>query len=199
MTGATAVHFGSALGTGITGNTATGLTVTAPAGTGTVDVTVTTPNGTSATNAGDQFTYNAAPTVTAVTPNNGPQAGGNSVTVTRHRLHRCHGRPLRRYPGPGISGVTATSLTVTVPAGTGTVSVTVTTTAGGSSSPLASAYTYNGSTSPGGTVSLSKVTALIGNSPTKSLARVGPVTRPSRLISAPALRTVRRRVTLLTR
>ena len=48
----------------------------APSGTGTVDVTVTTPNGTSAVNApSDQYTYNAPPTVTNVSPNNGPQAG----------------------------------------------------------------------------------------------------------------------------
>ena len=79
LTGATAVHFGSTPGTGITGVTATSLTVTSPAGTGTVDVTVTTPNGTSAVNApGDQFTYNAPalPTVTSVSPTNGPAAAG---------------------------------------------------------------------------------------------------------------------------
>ena len=61
----------------------TSLTVTVPAGTGTVDVTVTTPSGTSAaTPPSDHYTYNAPPTVTVVTPNNGPQAGGNTVTVT---------------------------------------------------------------------------------------------------------------------
>ena len=49
LTGATAVDFGTANpGTSITAVTATSLTVTSPAGTGTVNVTVTTPNGTSA-------------------------------------------------------------------------------------------------------------------------------------------------------
>ena len=49
LTGATAVDFGTANpGTSISGVTATSLTVTSPAGTGTVNVTVTTPNGTSA-------------------------------------------------------------------------------------------------------------------------------------------------------
>ena len=42
----------------------------------------------------------------------------------------------------------STSLTVVVPAGTGTVSVTVSTTSGGSSTPLASAYTYVTTASP---------------------------------------------------
>ena len=91
FTGATAVHFGTTAGTGITGVTSTGLTVTAPAGTGTVDVTVTTPNGTSAANASDLYTYNGPPTVTGVSPTNGPAAGGTLVTVT----------------GTGLTGATA--------------------------------------------------------------------------------------------
>ena len=126
LTGATAVDFGTANpGTSISGVTATSLTVTSPAGTGTVNVTVTTPNGTSAINApSDQFTYNAPalPTVTGVSPASGPAAGGTSVTVSRHQLDRRHRRRLRHHhPGTSISGVTATSLTVTSPAGTGTV------------------------------------------------------------------------------
>ena len=90
LTGATAVNFGTSNpGTSISGVTATSLTVTSPAGTGTVNVTVTTPNGTSAINApGDQFTYNAPalPTVTSVSPTNGPAAGGTSVTVSGTNL-----------------------------------------------------------------------------------------------------------------
>jgi hypothetical protein len=60
LTGATAVKFGTTSATGFVVNSATQISVAAPAGTGTVDVTVTTPNGTSAINAGDQFTYTAA-------------------------------------------------------------------------------------------------------------------------------------------
>ena len=104
LTGATAVDFGTANpGTSITADTATSLTVTSPAGTGTVNVTVTTPNGTSAVNApSDQYTYNAPalPTVTGVSPTNGPAAGGTSVIGERHQLDRRHGRRLRdREPG----------------------------------------------------------------------------------------------------
>ena len=44
---------------------------------------VTTLNGTSAVNApSDHYTYNPAPTVTGVSPTNGPAAGANTVTVS---------------------------------------------------------------------------------------------------------------------
>ena len=94
FTGATAVDFGASNpGTSIDVLSATSLTVTAPSGTGTVNVTVTTPNGTSALNApSDQYTYNAPPTVTAVSPNNGPAAGTNTVTVTAPASSRARPR-----------------------------------------------------------------------------------------------------------
>jgi hypothetical protein len=67
LSAATGVKFGATAATGLTANTATSITVTAPAGSaGTVDVTVTTAGGTSATGAGDHFTYVAAPTVASV-------------------------------------------------------------------------------------------------------------------------------------
>ena len=52
---------------------------------------------------------------------------------------------------------------------------------------------------PGGTVSLYKSTALIGNYPDKVSGTVWAVKRASRSMSAPARRTVRRRVTRPTR
>src|SRR5207248_8334960 len=65
LTGATAVNFGANAATGFTVNSATQITATAPAGTGTVDITVTTAGGTSATNAADHYTFVRAPTVTS--------------------------------------------------------------------------------------------------------------------------------------
>ncbi|WP_412465751.1 MBG domain-containing protein [Pedobacter sp. KLB.chiD] len=65
FSGTTAVTFGAIAATTFTVNSATQITATAPAGTGTVDVRITTTGGTSATSASDQFTYVAAPTVTA--------------------------------------------------------------------------------------------------------------------------------------
>ena len=83
---------------------ATTLTVVAPSGTGTVDVTVTTPNGTSAINApSDQYTYNApAPTVTGVSPTNGPPAGTNTVTVTGTGFDRATGVDFGTNAGTSI-------------------------------------------------------------------------------------------------
>jgi hypothetical protein len=57
FTGATEVDFGPNAGTGLTVNNDAQITVTSPAGSGTVDVTVVGPGGTSATSAADQFTY----------------------------------------------------------------------------------------------------------------------------------------------
>jgi alpha-tubulin suppressor-like RCC1 family protein len=81
--GAAAVKFGANRASSFTVNAeGTSITAVAPAGTGTVDVTVTTPAGTSATNAGDRFSYVAPrPSVTGVKPNEGPAKGGSLVTV----------------------------------------------------------------------------------------------------------------------
>ena len=58
LTGATAVHFGTAAATNVTVVSGTQVNVTAPAhATGTVDVTVTTTGGTSAKHSADQFRY----------------------------------------------------------------------------------------------------------------------------------------------
>ena len=56
LAGAT-VRFGAGPASSVTVNSATSITATAPAGSGTVDVTVKTTNGTSATGAADKFTY----------------------------------------------------------------------------------------------------------------------------------------------
>ena len=66
-------------------NSSTSITIEQiPAhGAGTVDITVQSPAGTSAITSADEYTYvPPAPTVTGVTPDNGPAGGGNSVTVT---------------------------------------------------------------------------------------------------------------------
>ncbi len=145
FTGATAVDFGgSNAATGVIVNSDTSISATSPSGSGTVDVTVTAPGGTSAANPpGDQFTYIAAPTVTAVSPNSGPAAGGTGVTVT----------------GTGFTGATAvkfgtnsatsftihsdTSISATSPSGSGTVDVTVTAPGGTSAAnPPGDQFTY---------------------------------------------------------
>ncbi|MFF9646188.1 IPT/TIG domain-containing protein [Kitasatospora aureofaciens] len=136
LSGATAVHFGSKLGT-ITANTATSVTVTSPSGNGTVPVTVTTPGGTSNPLS---FYYIGAPFKAGISPTSGVTAGGNTVTIT--------GTGLSTATAVNFGSASATptvvsdgQLTVTVPAGTaaGSVGVSVTT-AGGTNNGLS--YTY---------------------------------------------------------
>lgn len=76
--GATAVTFGASPATGFTVNSATQITATAPAGTGTVDIRVTTAGGTSPTSAADQFTYVVAPAIPSLSINDVTQNEGNS-------------------------------------------------------------------------------------------------------------------------
>jgi alpha-tubulin suppressor-like RCC1 family protein len=81
LTHVTAVRFGSANATSFALKSSTSLTAIAPAeAAGEVNVTVTTPGGTSAISSADHFTF--LPTVTGVSPNLGPKAGGTSVMVT---------------------------------------------------------------------------------------------------------------------
>jgi uncharacterized Fe-S cluster protein YjdI len=49
---------------------------------GTVSVQVTTAYGASASGKGDQYTYGPPPTVTSVSPDSGPSAGGTTITIT---------------------------------------------------------------------------------------------------------------------
>ena len=76
------VLFGSRSATTVVVVNTTTLRATAPAGTGSVDTTVTTPGGTSTSGPSDTFRYDPAPTVTGITPDEGPVAGGTTVTVT---------------------------------------------------------------------------------------------------------------------
>ncbi len=142
FSGATAVRFGGNAAGSFSVNSATQITATSPAGSGTVDVTVTTPGGTSATSSADQFTYTSAPTVTSVNPNTGPPAGGTSVTITGTNFV---GVTAVKFGGNAAGSVTvnsATQITATSPAGTGTVDVTVTTPGGTSATGSADQFSY---------------------------------------------------------
>jgi hypothetical protein len=82
LSGATGVFFGGVAAKSFTVNANGTITAIAPAhSAGTVDVTVVTALGTSQIGSSDKFTYLAKPTVTAITPKNGPAAGGTVVTI----------------------------------------------------------------------------------------------------------------------
>src|SRR6202041_214020 len=80
---ASAVTFGGTPAASFTVLSPTSVTAVSPAGTGMVDVTVTTPEGTSPTGARDRFSYDVPPpTITEISPANGPEAGGTAITVS---------------------------------------------------------------------------------------------------------------------
>ena len=134
FTAASTVSFGATPAAGVIVDSATEITATSPATltAGPVNVEVTTAGGTSKAGAADEYTYLAVPTVTKLTPAEGPEAGKTTVTIE----------------GSGFTGATAVSFGATAatkykvespttivaeaPAGKGTAAVTVKT-AGGTS------------------------------------------------------------------
>jgi hypothetical protein len=108
-----------------------------------VDVTVTTHGGTSATGAGDKFSYDPVPTVTGVSPGTGPLAGGTSVTLTGTGFAGATAVHFGSAVAGSFTVVSATSITVATPAGSaGTVDATVTTPGGTSATGSADQFTY---------------------------------------------------------
>ncbi|WP_219823109.1 IPT/TIG domain-containing protein [Nocardia nova] len=137
LAGATAVRFGTTAAS-FTVVSATQITASAPAGTGTVQVTVTTPAGTS---NGISYTYAAMPSLTGVSPNQGPTSGGNTVTLTGTNLSGATAVRFGTSAALSFTVVSATQITaVAPPGGAGAVDVTVVTPGG--SSTVASSYFY---------------------------------------------------------
>jgi hypothetical protein len=144
LNGATAVKFGSTAATSFTVISATQITATSPAGSaGTVDITVTTPYGTSAISSADQYTYVAAPTVTAVSPTSGTTAGGTSVTITGTNFTQLVSVSFGSVPASTITVNSSTQITASAPAsGPGLIDVTVTNGAGTSLTSTADQFTF---------------------------------------------------------
>ncbi|RYF79275.1 MAG: hypothetical protein EOO29_17730, partial [Comamonadaceae bacterium] len=144
--GVTAVSFGGTAAAAFTVNSDTQITATSPAGTGTVHVTTTGSGATSATSANDQFTYLAAPTVTAISPDAGPTGGGTSVVITGTGFTGTTGAAGVKFGATNAAGYTVnsdTQITATSPAGSaGTVDVRVINPGGTSATSASDQYTY---------------------------------------------------------
>ncbi|MFK0021096.1 IPT/TIG domain-containing protein [Streptomyces sp. NPDC090798] len=114
------------------------ITVAAPAGAaGSVGVSVTTAGG---TNNGLSYTYVAAPTVTTVTPAEGPTTGGTTVTVAGTGLTSTTAVTFAGAPAP-FTVISDTAVSAVTPPGTaGAVDVVVTNDAG--SATAVGAFTY---------------------------------------------------------
>ncbi len=126
----TSVKFGAVAASKFTVDSATSVTAEVPPGTaGTVDVSVTTSAGTSA--LGVSFKYEN-PTVTSVSPAAGPEAGGQSVTVTGSgfALGGATAFTLGAGHAASVSCASTTSCTMITPPATKAATVDVTATAG---------------------------------------------------------------------
>ena len=145
FTGVTGVQFGATAPATFSVNSATSISATSPAGTGTVDVRVTTAAGTSAIAIADHFIYTSppppAPTVTGVAPTSGPAAGGTSLTITGTNFT---GSTAVKFAATTatFSVTDATHIAATSPSGSGMVDVTVTTAGGTSATGVADQFTY---------------------------------------------------------
>lgn len=120
------------------GTSLTAVTNARPAGT--VDVVVTNPDGQTVTLA-NGYTFNQAPVLSSLTPDTGPIAGGQVVTLSGNGFQQGATVVFGTTSGT-VTNVTATRITVTSPARpAGVVSVRVTNT-DGQSSVLTNAYRY---------------------------------------------------------
>jgi hypothetical protein len=142
------VKFGTTASATITFVSPTQLKAVAPAhAAGTVDVTVTTPGGTSAIVAGDHYTYDARPTLSAVSPAAGPTTGGNTVTINGTNFTSGGGVKFGTTASATITFVSPTQLKAVAPAhAAGTVDVTVTTPGGTSALVAGDHYAYGSPT-----------------------------------------------------
>jgi IPT/TIG domain-containing protein len=127
FTGASAVRFDGIAAT-FTVNSPTQITVTTPAhAAGAAAVTVTTPGGTSNPLS---YVFLQAPTLTSLSPNQGPTTGGNSILLTGTNLTTTTSVQFGGTPA-SFTVVSPTQVTATPPAGVaGAVIVTATTAAG---------------------------------------------------------------------
>ncbi|MFJ4849536.1 MULTISPECIES: IPT/TIG domain-containing protein [unclassified Streptomyces] len=114
------------------------ITVTAPAGSpGSVSVSVTTVGG---TNNGFSYTYFDAPTLTTLTPTQGPASGGTSVTLVGTALTSTTAVTFGGVPAP-FSVINGNVVSAVAPPGTaGAVDVVLT--ADGGSATATGAFSY---------------------------------------------------------
>ncbi|MFI0905204.1 IPT/TIG domain-containing protein [Streptomyces sioyaensis] len=133
LTLTSAVNFGANPATGINAVSDNQLTVTAPAGSGTVVVTVTTPGGTSTTATGNPYyTYLGAPVLTSLTPSHGSELGGDAIVLGGSNLTYTDAVTFGGVPA-SFAALSDTQVVATSPGGApGTVNVVAHTPAGNS-------------------------------------------------------------------
>ncbi len=177
------VTVGGASATSINRVSLTEIRATTPAGTtGLADVTVTNIDGKTVTRAGG-FRYRAAPTVTTISPANGPMQGGTRITLTGTAFQAGASVRLGGVPAFAVTVENETTATAVTNANAAGLADVVFTNPDTQTFTLPAAYTYNGApvlsafspssgTTAGGTVItltgsgfLTGVNVLFGTSP----------------------------------
>lgn len=145
LAGASSVDFGSTAASSFVVTSASSITAVSPPGPGgTLEVKVTTPGGTSPTGASDDFTYEAAPSVSSLSPSDGPPAGGTTVVVSGTGFVGASALYFGTTEATSFSVSSPSSITAVSPAGsTGSVDVLVTTPVGTSTAESGDEFTYS--------------------------------------------------------
>ncbi len=129
-------------------------------------MTVTNSDGQSGSLASG-FTYIGQPTVTSVSPNNGPVAGGTAVTITGTNFAAGATVTFGSAAATNVVVVNSTTITATTPAGSaGAVTVTVTNRAG-----RAGAWRMGSPTTRSVAISFAQVASATPQSPTATRER----------------------------
>ena len=123
------------------------IQATAPAfgAQGVVDIRVTTPNGQSAINPNDIFTFTSGPIVAGVNPGTGPTSGGIPVIITGTNFAAGATVTFGGKLSDAVNFNSATQLTALLPASSAPGAVDVVVTTGGGVSPLSTVakFTYS--------------------------------------------------------
>ncbi|MEW2467080.1 IPT/TIG domain-containing protein [Streptomyces sp. NPDC046994] len=138
FSGATAVRFGGIAAISFTILGSTKILAVVPAGAGAVNVTVTTSEGTSAQTV--TYTYVAAPSLSSLSPDQGPVSGGIVVTLTGANLSSATAVRFDAIAALSFTVVSATQISAVAPAHAAAAAAVTVTTAGGTSNSLTFSY-----------------------------------------------------------
>ncbi|MFJ1270226.1 IPT/TIG domain-containing protein, partial [Legionella lytica] len=145
----TTVTFGGVAATSVTVMNSTTLTAVTPAySSGSLSVSVVVNNGVANATLINAFTYQAeAPTISSVSPNTGPAAGGTSITIAGSNFVPGTTVTIGGIPASSVTISSTGSLTAEVPAYvSGPLAADVTVTNAEGSTTLAGGFTYTAAT-----------------------------------------------------
>jgi hypothetical protein len=142
FTDVSAVSFGGVKAESFTVESPTVIKAIAPPGSGKANVLITTEAGVSLRSSLSEFTYRTPPSITRVTPHDGPLAGGTTVTITGTELKDVTGVTFGSSLASSFE-MHGSSILAQVPAGAeGTVDVKVTAVGGTNATAAGDEFSY---------------------------------------------------------